>query len=391
MRKWILVLLAFVALAIACTKEDKTQDGPDPQPENPGEQMEVVRAEKPKFVFGFSGQNRYSYCPSSVEGADGVSHLWFCGNPNADVMVDNVYHIKLDRSYNYSALQSVLQPGSDGSWDDHHTCDPSVIEGQFLFSGQNYRYALFFLSNANGVYYNEIGVAFSNSLDAISWKKYPEQIVYKTWSESGDQLLSGGAKSWGVGQPSAVSLDGKGKVLLTYTIGDKTGTYVAFQELEMSDMSNLQMGPVKRIVETGLLKSSGKQDYTCDADFAINGEKDMIVMIRPIGDPVSEYPAYIPVAQEIDYMPLSDFLGLRGSWTPLFKVDSAFSGFPRNHNAALERDSFGHISDPLNPGFFYTVSKASPDVSASQGKHAEWTYHIYHSKVYHTMVSIGGK
>ena len=81
--------------------------------------------------------------------------------------------------------------------------------------GVAYKYALFFLSNPKEYYYNEIGVAFSNDLDAASWVKYPEQIVKKTWPEEGDQSLGGNAKSWGVGQPSAVSLDKGGKVLVT--------------------------------------------------------------------------------------------------------------------------------------------------------------------------------
>ena len=40
---------------------------------------------------------------------------------------------------------------------------------------------MFFLSNPLNFYYNEIGVAFSNDLDAEHWDKFPNQIVYKTW------------------------------------------------------------------------------------------------------------------------------------------------------------------------------------------------------------------
>ena len=64
-------------------------------PDVPEETIEVTDYvfSKPSFVFGFSGQKRYSYCPSVIANADGTSHVYFCGNPNQGTMVDNIYHI----------------------------------------------------------------------------------------------------------------------------------------------------------------------------------------------------------------------------------------------------------------------------------------------------------
>ncbi|MGM9765162.1 MAG: sugar-binding protein, partial [Candidatus Cryptobacteroides sp.] len=163
--------------------------------------VEVVRAKKPFKVFGFDGQCRYSYCPSAVLNEDGSVHLFFCGNPEQHIMVDNIYHIVLDRNGNYSSVSDVLQPGASGSWDDHHTCDPSIVQGEFRWDNETYKYAMFFLGNRYGVYYNEVGVAFSNDLNSSSWRKWPDQIVRKTWTEDGHQAIGGTGKSWGVGQP----------------------------------------------------------------------------------------------------------------------------------------------------------------------------------------------
>jgi hypothetical protein len=102
--------------------------------------------------------------------------MFFCGNPNNLIMVDNIYHIKINPDGTKTSAKSVLQPGVSGSWDDHHTCDPSVIAGDFTWDGVTYKYAMFFLSNMYGVYYNEIGVAFSNKLDTDSWVKYPDRL-----------------------------------------------------------------------------------------------------------------------------------------------------------------------------------------------------------------------
>ncbi len=137
-------------------------------PDVPEETIEVTDYvfSKPSFVFGFSGQKRYSYCPSVIANADGTSHVYFCGNPNQGTMVDNIYHIVENANGTHTTAVSVLQPSL--SWDSHHTCDPSVIEGSFKMDGTAYKYALFFLSNPKEYYYNEIGVAFSNDLEAAS-------------------------------------------------------------------------------------------------------------------------------------------------------------------------------------------------------------------------------
>lgn len=309
-------------------------------------------------------------------------HLFFCGNPENQIMVDNIFHIKINPDGSQTAPKSVLQPGIAGTWDDHHTCDPSVIEGSFSWNNVTYKYAMFFLSNMYGVYYNEIGVAFSNSLDADSWVKYPKQIVRKTWSDDGDQEIGGGGKSWGVGQPSVVSLDKKGKVLLTYTIGDIGGTRIAWAEADFSNMDSYTISTPMTIVQSGLLAIDNQsRDYTCNSEFAINQDADKIVMIRPVQPMPNDYPAYLNSALEIDYMNLSDFMNQSGSWTPIYRITPDDTGYPRNHNATLLRDNFGHLQDWEEPAFYFTVSKAAPDVQSSGSSHAEWTYHIWKSKV----------
>ena len=297
-------------------------------------------------------------------------------------MVDNIYHVKINTDGSKTRVKSVLQPGASGSWDDHHTCDPSVIAGDFTWNNVTYKYAMFFLSNRHGVYYNEIGIAFSNELDADSWVKFPEQIVKKTWPSPGDQSVGEFGKSWGVGQPSVISLDEKGKVLLTYTVGDIGGTRVVWSEADFSNMNSFTISPPQTIVHNGLKAIDNQSpDYTCNSEFAINLEADKIVMIRPVQPHPNDYPSYLNTSLEIDYMNFSDFLNQKGSWTPLCRLTPADTSYPRNHNAALSRDNFGHIQEWEAPTFYYTVSKAAPDVQPLNSSHAEWTYHIWKSKI----------
>lgn len=161
------------------------------KPDPPDSNIPQISMLKSEFIFGFTGENRYSYCPSALKQGDGSVHVFFCGNPDDMIMVDNIYHIKINPDGSKTPAKSVLQPGILGSWDDHHVCDPSVVEGRFTWDNTTYKYAMFFLSNMYGVYYNEIGVAFSNTLDGDSWIKYPKQIVKKTWSSDGDQMIGG--------------------------------------------------------------------------------------------------------------------------------------------------------------------------------------------------------
>lgn len=374
------LLYALFGLGFICACA-KNEEIPVKHPTDTDHPAAVAIAD-PEFVFGFIGENKYSYCPSVLSLDDGTVHLFFCGNPEDQVMVDNIYHIRINPDGSRTQPKSILQPGIAGAWDDHHTCDPSIIAGKFSFEGTDYRYAMFFLSNMYGVYYNEIGVAFSNDLDSENWIKYPTQVVRKTWIADGDQYYGNNYKSWGVGQPSAISLDGKGKVLLTYTIGDIGGTRIVWSEADFSDMATYTIGTPVPIAQRGLKTENNLDtDYLCNSDFAIDKEHNKILMIRPVQPHPTDYPAYLNRSLEIDSMDFSDFMNQTGSWTSMCRITPNETGYPRNHNAALLRDSFGHISNWDKPQFYFTVSKATPDVYPSNSGHAEWTYHIWKSWV----------
>lgn len=365
----IIMFLLPASLIWSCSKDD--DGGADTQRDS----ILVYILSDPEYVFGFSAQARYSYCPSTMLQPDGSVHIFFCGNPNQGIMVDNIFHIQTFLTGKRTDAVSVLQPSL--SWDSHHTCDPSVIEGIFKMDGVTYKYAMFYLSNPQEFYYNEIGVAFSNDLNSTTWVKYPYQIVKKTWAGDGDYAIGNG-KAWGVGQPSAVSIDKKGQVLLTYTIGDIDGTRVVLTELDMSDMSDIKVLKERTAISTsGLLMQNGEQDICCDADIAINLDKNIVVMVRPAGPYPSSYPSYISSVVSVDCMPLDQFRSGIGTWTNMAYIYKDISQFPRNHNPGILRDNFGYIDDWENPTVYYTVSKESPDVAPSTGKHAEWTYHIY--------------
>ena len=67
-------------------------------------------------------------------------------------------------------------------------------------------------------------------------------------------------------------------------------------------------------------------------------------------------------------MDYDSFLKGKGSWMRLPDINSDVSGFYRNHNPGLLRDSFGYLKDYRTPSVFYTI--------ATTGAPCEWSYRI---------------
>lgn len=355
------VVLAAAALACGC--QEKIGDDPTPPGGGHAYKSEFKWAD-PVDIFGFQPQNRYAYCPSVIEQADGSCHVFFCGNPDAGKMVDNVYHMEIKADGTKTAPVSVLKPTA-GTWDSFHCCDPNVIEGEFKLDGKSYRYAMFYLGIDKGdCKGNEVGVAFSNDLDAVSWVKYPKQLVPFT----GDRNAV-----WGVGQPSAVSLDKKGKVLLTYTVGDSKGTRVVYHQLDMSDMSKFELNAPAPV------PSNGFNLVMHNCDFAVDSANNKIV-VSVAGNWPDVYPSFIESFTAVASMDFDAFLKGSGTWKRIKDIDSSVSGFYRNHNACIMRDSFGYLEDYKTPTVFYTISKTASV--------AEWSYHIYRVDSYIEKVEV---
>lgn len=358
MKKYLLLAsLASVAIFAGCSK-------PSPEPDEPdtpgGAYRTEFRFSKAKKVFGFSSAAQYSYCPSVMDNGDGTAHIWFCGNPTKYQFVDNIFHLYAEDGFSYVSAESVLQP-TPGTWDSFHCCDPSVIKGEFRMGGNTYAYALFYLGIDTGdCFGNEIGVAFSNDPNSKTWVKYPSALIDFPGAEH--------SKYWGVGQPSAISLDRKGKVLLTYTRGYSGGTSILFREIDMSDMSDIKFGEAKTVPSS--------MDVACmrNADFAVDEANNKILAVIEGGSSAS-YPTFIASSVSVHYADFDAFLAGNCKWKTYGTVTSAISGFPRNHNAAFRRDAYGYIPNYKEFTVYFTVSKAAPEVSTANC--AEWTYNIY--------------
>jgi hypothetical protein len=224
-------------------------------------------------------------------------------------------------------------------------------------------------------------VAFAQTMDADHWIKYPIELITKTWPGDNDLPLGSG-NAWGVGQPSVFSLDGKGRVLLSYTIGDADGTRVVVREADLGDMANIQLTAPHTVSTAGLtrLDYSTQNIILSNADIAFDSSRTMVYMTSAVLPTPAAYPDYIPAAVDLDKMPYNDFIDGTGRWELVQRISPATSTYPRNHNSALGRDVYGAIPDVKNAAHYFTISKAAPDVSLQQNAFAEWSYELYVSK-----------
>lgn len=306
------------------------------------------------------GDDFYSYSPSVIRDGD-VELYWSCHNREANVVRDYIYYFER-RGGEISEGRPVLGPGPAGAWDSFHVCDPAVVQGEFGFEGESYRYAMFYLGNdVDASLNNQIGVAFTNEIDG-EWIRYPEPIVA--------HIPSG---TWGVGQPSVVSIDGKGRVLVFFTRGHKkTGGFC--QEIDLTDMTAPRVGKERPVTNNGLTRLDGTPDYLNNFDIVYDPTRDRFFAIRGQRPYETSEPTYISPRLEIISIPSAAIWRGRGRWRSETLLIPEITGHARNHNAGIERTLHGHLPDPTRLHVVFATACAAGDC---EDRRPLWTYSLW--------------
>lgn len=160
-----------------------------------------------------AGGSAYDYAPAVM--LDGVYKMWWCGqDPAGHVPGDDILYAEsssLDGPFHARGSsaphQIVFEGTGNGSFDNEHTCDPSVVR----VKGTYYMYygALRYDTDPLGT---TIGVA--SSPDGIHWTRLnngQEIITPAKQQNTGN--------NYGAGQPSAIYLDGLFYLIFTDTTG----------------------------------------------------------------------------------------------------------------------------------------------------------------------------
>ena|GEM_PF-1700078 len=186
-------------------------------------------------------QAGWDYSPSSLIDMDGKQKVWWCGQSNGHDVVK--YRERYPRG-TWSAARIVLQsdrftnPKYPLPWEGIHTCDPSVVRGEWNLGGTSYGYAMYYTTErpgSNGID-NRIAVAFSK--DGITWLKYGQPVIH-----------DGDPGAYGTGQSIAWSGNAAAMVKTVYTYTDETGTPNYFYR-ESTD--GVTFGPRRGISKQGL-------------------------------------------------------------------------------------------------------------------------------------------
>ncbi len=305
----------------------------------------------------------YNYCPSVLEEADGTRYLYYCTNRESYKIIDYIGCRRgtrnADGSYTYGAETVVLAPTA-GAWDAHHTCDPSVVRGDFTYKGQSYRYLMAYLGcTSYDNQDNEIGFAVANDPMGPFVKIADTPTI--------PYVREGDAWQWGVGQASLVSRDKGSRVYVFYTEGTATRTHEFVDEWDFADLENPVRLSHTDLATTGLTTRTGGGDYIGNADFAYDADSNSFYMATDSHPYPSDEPNYIT-----EYFRVAYFAGdnvTRVRWNELEHIGPAETGFARNHNVGLVRDAYGWLPGGNSLTVYYT--------GAGKGANALWTYRLH--------------
>lgn len=316
-------------------------------------------------------ENYYNYCPTSfVE--DNKQHIYYCTNKLNQNITDYVGYRSAtieNNNIKFSDNKIVVEPATPGSglWDSRHTCDPSVIKGEFKYHGTSYKYLMAFLGCiSNDCTLNETGIAVANSPEG-PWVKCDSVNPIVPHTEF--NCVNGSSLSWGTGQPSLVSVDGKGKVLLFTTVGSLTGTFTNLREYDFSDIDNFVKIRERREIQKGGIKyfnSTG--NVINNADYAYDNVNKRIIMVKerlPFGLD-GKAPTFIGDTLDVYYIDDTEgtspgdvlFAGNNTTkqWKLIGTIDKSVTGLARNHNPGLITDPYGYLLNQKTLGVLVTKS-----------------------------------
>ena len=380
------ILMSFLLTGCAFNNDKPSTGGNNPPVEEVKETF-IPKVGEVKMLFddGTIGEtNKYNYCPSYfIE--DNIAHVYYCTNKDEGNVTDYVGYRKgevVNNKVKYSDnSQYVLTHGEMGSWDSRHACDPSVVKGEFKYHGEEYNYLMAYLGCVpSDCTQNETGIAVSKTPDG-PWIKcdFKEDGVTKINPIVPFSDFSCNETSWGTGQPSLVSVDKKGRVLLFTTVGATNGTFTNLREYDFSDIDNYKLLRERVSINIdGIRGSNGSASFINNADFGYDEVNKRIIMAKPrqffgtdgkspnfIADTIDVY--YI---DDTEGSEIGDVLFAGKNTTKIWKligsVNESLTGFLRNHNTGLVTDEYKRIDSSSPLGVLFTRS--------DEDKGGQWSY-----------------
>ncbi len=155
-RKYILLTLVSIFTLCGCNKNSNSSMSSELPIESEykqyGDVMDdfIPKVGEVKLLFkhsleetvGDDGEDYfYNYCPS-LKVENNEMNVFYCTNKEWANVTDYVGYRKgriENGSLKFKDESLVISPTPD-TWDQRHTCDPSVIKGEFQYDGETYEY-----------------------------------------------------------------------------------------------------------------------------------------------------------------------------------------------------------------------------------------------------------
>lgn len=354
---------------------------------------ETGKVEFQSELFGDDiNQNFYNYCPTVMIENTTTMHVWYCSNKESGRVVDHIAYRKgtltSDGKWTFSEKELVLQP-TEGTWDSAHVCDPSVVKGNFKYNNEEYHYLMAYLGcESKNVTSNQVGIAVSKEpngpfikIDNINpIADYKQAIIDHGNTDEW-------RNAWGYGQPSLVSIDKVGKIMLFYTAGTPKSTHEVAEEWDLSDLNN----PIKlsstNVSNIGVTSAAGTSDCINNADFAYDPAMNRLICIKEdFPYPTNGDTNWITGSNTLMYMDLDQneespmhtlAVNNTKSWICFGNVSKNSTGYERNHNCGLVTDEYGWVLSSTKISVIYTMSMLRTDYPDWEGS-GQWpALHTY--------------
>ncbi len=331
---------------------------------------DLPRGKNNVLLFEAKEERMYNYCPSIMQTDENTRYVYYCTNKESNRIVDHIGCRKgtrnADNSWSYGDEVLVLTP-TPGAWDLEHDCDPSVIKGEFAYNGKSYTYLMAFLGAATkNNQENATGLAVANDpmgpwvkCDAIN-----PLIPFVRDMTVNDQF------QWGNGQPSLVSVDKKGEVLLFYSVGTPKETRIQAERWDLSNLNEPKRRFSAAVPRRGLTDLNGAaNDFLNNGDFCYDPVKKRFYVASDAHP--TPTPNFIAGAFRVTY--IGDNAGENDkigrvfqnpagkSWALVANIGEAQTGKQRNHNVGIVTDPYGWMLSRSYLEVIYTMGIETHD------------------------------
>lgn len=334
------------------------------------------------------GTSYYNYCNSTIVKGDDA-YLWYCRNRGSAVQGDRIAFRqgkKKNGVWHWSEPVYALDPAEETAWDCAGQCDPNVIKGEFNYENKKYEYLMAYLGgDGAGNYGCTFGFAVAESIYG-PWKRVhtiSPLISFTDLYPNAGNLDPEQSYLWGAGQPSMISADKKGRILLFYTyhtdvdLGTDTSWTVVAERWDFSDLDNPVQEFSVKMRARGLKRRTGAEDTFTNADFMYDPERQVLYVatdVHPFGLAYKDgdaYPDNMPNIGRIAYADLTlenesvvgDTLNLTDGdmlWTDIIQISKENTGCSRNSNLGFFRDEYGYMAYPDKLEWGFSSSATSP-------------------------------